>query len=228
MQSPGMDQENTDSLRIRWYGQSAFLLEHQGRRVFVDPFGDMSGLAARGLRFDYPKIEGVSADLLLVTHEHGDHNGVDAIGGDPQTIRSTAGSYDDAGVVGIASEHDDVAGTRRGPNTIFRFDFGGARIAHLGDFGQTGLRHEQRAAIGDIDILFVPVGGFATIGGGRAAEVVQELAPRLVVPMHYRTAALSFLEPPDEFLQALGAPVTETESEFDGTLDGVVLPAVPA
>jgi L-ascorbate metabolism protein UlaG (beta-lactamase superfamily) len=215
-------------MQIRWYGQSAFALRDGDTTVFIDPFDDMSGLEARGLRFDYPKIENVTADLLLVTHEHGDHNGVAAIGGEPRTIRSTAGTFDDVGVIGIASEHDDVAGTRRGPNTIFRFELGGARIAHFGDFGQTGLRREQRAALGDVDILFVPVGGFATIGGERAAELVQELAPRLVVPMHYRTAALNFLEPPDEFLNALGATVTETESAFDGALDGVVLPAVPA
>lgn len=217
-------------MQIRWYGQSAFLLESEGTRVFIDPFGDMSRLEERGLRFDYPKIEGVTADLLLVTHEHGDHNGVDAIGGDPRTIRSTAGTFDDANLVAIASEHDDAAGTKRGPNTIFRFEFGGARIAHLGDFGQAGLRHEQRAAIGDVDILFLPVGGFATIGGEAAADVVRELAPRLVVPMHYRTEALSFLDPPDEFLGVLGAAVTRADSNEIAAEEheGVVLLAVPS
>jgi L-ascorbate metabolism protein UlaG (beta-lactamase superfamily) len=215
-------------MQIRWYGQSAFLLEHDGTRVFIDPFGEMSGLEARGLRFDYPKIEGVTADLLLVTHEHGDHNGVDAIGGDPRTIRSTAGTFDD--VLAIASEHDDVAGTKRGPNTIFRVELGGARIAHLGDFGQTGLRHEQRALLGEIDILFLPVGGLATIGGEAAADVVRELAPRLVIPMHYRTEALNFLEPPDEFLAALGVDPTRVDtSELDPAQhEGVVLLAPPA
>jgi L-ascorbate metabolism protein UlaG (beta-lactamase superfamily) len=213
-------------VKISWYGQSAFALGDGHSTVFIDPFDDMSALEGRGLRFDYPRIEGVTADLLLVTHEHGDHNGVGVVGGDPRTIRSTAGTFDD--VVAIASEHDDAAGTKRGPNTIFRFELGGARIAHLGDFGQTGLRSEQRAALGHVDILFIPVGAGPTIGGERAADLVRDLGPRVVVPMHYRTEAVNFLDPPDAFLEALGAPVTRTESSFDPSAhDGVVLPAVP-
>ena len=91
-------------MRIRWFGQSAFALAGE-KNVFVDPFGDMSGAAARGLRFDYPPIVGVSADLLLVTHEHGDHNGVEAVGGDPLVLRSRAGRFDSpvGEVVGVAS-----------------------------------------------------------------------------------------------------------------------------
>jgi L-ascorbate metabolism protein UlaG (beta-lactamase superfamily) len=213
---------------IRWYGQSSFSLEDGGTTVFIDPFGDMSAAASRGLEFAYPAIEGVSADLLLVTHEHGDHNAVEVIDGEPRIIRSTTGTWDD--VVGVASEHDEVAGTQRGPNAIFVFTLGGKRICHLGDFGQPALRPEQRAAIGDVDILFVPVGGGPTIGGERAADLVRELAPDVVVPMHYRTPAINFLEPPDAFLEALGAEVTRLDaSELDPAQhSGVVLPAVPA
>ncbi len=204
-------------MRIRWFGQSAFALAGE-KNVFVDPFGDMSGAAARGLRFDYPPIVGVSADLLLVTHEHGDHNGVEAVGGDPLVLRSRAGRFDSpvGEVVGVASEHDAAAGTVRGSNTIFCFTLDGLRVCHLGDFGQAALRPEQREAIGAVDILFLPAGGGPTVGGEAAAGVVRALAPRLVVPMHYRTPALSFLDPPDAFLEALGAPVERLdESEAD-------------
>jgi L-ascorbate metabolism protein UlaG (beta-lactamase superfamily) len=196
-------------MRIRWFGQSSFLFTGSDKSVFVDPFGDMSGAAARGLQFDYPPIEHVSADLLLVTHEHADHNAVDAIGGMPVVLRSTAGRLDSplGEVVAIASEHDDAAGTLRGPNTIFCFSLDDLRVGHLGDFGQPGLRPEQREAIGEVDILVVPVGGGPTIGGGAAAELVRAVAPRLVVPMHYRTSQVNFLEPPDDFLAALGARV---------------------
>lgn len=208
-------------MQIRWYGQSAFLVDG---RVFVDPF---RRIEREGLQFDYPEIEGVRAELLLVTHEHGDHNNVGAIGGDPRTIRSTAGTFDD--VLAIASEHDDAAGTRRGPNTIFRFQVGGTTCCHFGDFGQAALRPEQRAAIGDVDVLFLPVGDGPTVGGERAAAIVHELAPRLVVPMHYRTERLNFLDPPDAFLDAVDARVTQLDgSELDADAhDGVVLLQAP-
>jgi L-ascorbate metabolism protein UlaG (beta-lactamase superfamily) len=146
-------------MRIRWFGQSAFLISAE-RTLFVDPFGVMEGLAERGMRFDYPPIEGVKADLLLVTHEHSDHNAVEVVSGSPQILRSTAGTFDSpiGEVIAVASEHDDIAGTKRGPNTIFRFALDGLRLCHFGDFGQTTLRVEQERAIGDIDVLLLPVG----------------------------------------------------------------------
>jgi L-ascorbate metabolism protein UlaG (beta-lactamase superfamily) len=225
-------------MRIRWYGQSAFLIDGGERAVFIDPFGAMEGLTARGLRFDYPAIRGAEADLLLVTHEHGDHNAVDAIAGSPQVLRSTPGTFDSplGEVVAIASEHDDLAGTMRGPNTIFCFMYDGLRVCHFGDFGQAALRSEQRQAIGEVDVLFLPVGGGPTVGGEPAAAIVRELQPRLVVPMHYRTDAVNFLDPPDTFLDALGARVERlAESElfaeqFLGSAGEptVALPAAPS
>jgi len=162
-----------------------------------------------------------------VTHEHADHNVVEAVGGSPEIVRSTAGTFETplGEVIAVASEHDDVAGTLRGSNTIFRFTLDGLRVAHLGDFGQPGLRTEQREAIGEVDVLLLPVGGGPTVGGESAAAIVRALRPRLVVPMHYRTEAVNFLEPPDEFLAALGARVervddSELEAEaFLGTAD---------
>jgi len=221
-------------VNVRWFGHSAFLLSGE-RRVAIDPFWQMAEVAAaRGLKFDYPEIHGLEADLLLVTHEHRDHNGVEAVAGSPVTIRSTAGTF--ASVIGevvaVASEHDRAAGTERGPNTIFRFTLDGLRVCHLGDFGQPALRPEQLEAIGAVDLLFVPVGDGVTLGGEGAAAVVRALRPRLAVPMHYRTEALDFLEPADAFLAALGAPVEQLEtSDFEvepllGTHDAVRV-AVP-
>jgi L-ascorbate metabolism protein UlaG (beta-lactamase superfamily) len=223
-------------MRIQWYGQSAFALTGEQQSVFIDPFADMSPLAGRGIQFDYPAIENVGADVLLVTHEHLDHNGVEAIGGDPLTLRATAGRHESpvGEVVGVASEHDPVAGTERGPNTIFVFELDGVRVAHFGDFGQTALRDEQAAAIGSVDLLFVPVGGGPTTDAAQAYEIVERLAPRWVVPMHYRTPKIGFLEPADAFLELFGADVhrasgatVETAELPDGDGPVAVVPAVP-
>lgn len=196
------------SLKITWYGQSAFFLEGKEASVFVDPFGPMPGLAARGLTFDYPAIPSLQADLLLVTHEHGDHNVIGAVE-HGHLIRSTTGTFDTpAGkVTGVASEHDEKAGTQRGPNTIFVFEVDGVRVAHFGDFGQKELRPEQKEAIGSVDVALLPVGGGPTIDGKKAAQIAREIGARWAVPMHYGTAFLNFLEPPDAFLEAIGEVV---------------------
>src|SRR6201999_4144237 len=97
------------SMQVEWYGQSAFRLTDDGTTVFIDPFDDLGAMTGRGMRWDYPAIEGVDADVLLVTHEHLDHNGVGAIGGDPAVIRALSGRHESpiGDVVGVASEHDD-------------------------------------------------------------------------------------------------------------------------
>jgi L-ascorbate metabolism protein UlaG (beta-lactamase superfamily) len=221
-------------MRIRWYGQSAFVLVNgDGSTIAIDPFGDIAAATGGKRRWDYPPVEGIEADLLLVTHEHFDHNFAEGIAGEPHTIRSTAGRFETpfGEVVAIASEHDDAAGTLRGPNTIFSFRFDGFSICHLGDFGQPALRPEQRDAIGEVDILFLPVGGGPTLGGESAAALVRELSPKVVIPMHYRTEAIDFLDPPDDFLAALGWHVDRLE-ESELTVESlgeprVVLPAAP-
>jgi L-ascorbate metabolism protein UlaG (beta-lactamase superfamily) len=210
-------------MRLRWFGQSAFLLDAPEGTVMIDPFGDVSALAGRGIRFEYPAIEGVRADLVLVTHEHFDHNAVEVVEGEPAVVRLAGTHQTPVGeVVGVACEHDPEAGTRRGPNAVFRVALDGLRVCHMGDFGQPALRPEQRAAIGTVDVLMVPVGSGPTIGGAAAAELVREVGPRLVVPMHFRTPAVNFLEPPDAFLEALGARVEHAgaEIETDALLDG--------
>jgi L-ascorbate metabolism protein UlaG (beta-lactamase superfamily) len=223
-------------MRVEWFGQSAFRLDGDGGAVAIDPFGDMSALSRdRGVHWDYPAIAGVEPDLLLITHEHRDHNAVEAIDGDPQTLRSTAGVLDSpvGPVTAVASEHDDKAGTERGPNTIFAFELDGLRVCHMGDFGQGGLREEQATAIGEIDLLFVPVGGGFTIGAQQATLLVQRLSPRWVVPMHYRTARIGFLETAQDFLSAsahvtrLDGPSFDTDALAHVDRPLVVVPAAP-
>jgi L-ascorbate metabolism protein UlaG (beta-lactamase superfamily) len=222
-------------MQVEWYGQSAFRLSTPEVTVAIDPFGDLSALTSRGMQFDYPPIEGLTAQLLLVTHEHADHNGVEAVGGDPAVLRSTAGRLPSpvGEVTAVASEHDEAAGTERGPNTIFVFELEDLRVCHFGDFGQGGLRDEQAHAIGRLDLLFIPVGGGPTIGAQQAAEIVDRLAPRWVVPMHYRTPRFELLETAEPFLELLSHVERPPASTFDTQELRVedaplaVVPAVP-
>jgi L-ascorbate metabolism protein UlaG (beta-lactamase superfamily) len=222
-------------MQVEWYGQSAFQLTTSDSTVFIDPFGDVSALSARGLQFDYPPIKDVTADVVLVTHEHLDHNAVDVIGGSPLVLRSTAGRLQSpiGEIVAVASEHDTAAGTERGPNTIFVFELDHIRVCHLGDFGQSSLREEQARAIGAVDLLFVPVGGGPTIGAESAAAIAQRLSARWVIPMHYRTPRVNFLETADTFLeqmstvQRIDATRLETDDLRDGDGSLVVVPSAP-
>jgi L-ascorbate metabolism protein UlaG (beta-lactamase superfamily) len=220
-------------MRVEWHGQAAFTLQGDDGKVFIDPFGDMTPMTeGRDLRFEYPPIDAADVDLLLVTHEHLDHNGVEAIGGDPATLRATAGTHESpiGEVVGVASEHDESAGTERGPNTIFVFELDGVRVAHFGDFGQAALRPEQREAIGEVGVLFLPAGAGPTVAHDAGAQIVRELAPRVTVVMHYGNEAVDFLEPPDGLFDALGAEVQRlegSEADLSELREGVTMFGVP-
>ena len=223
-------------MRVEWHGQSAFTLEGREATVFIDPFGPMEGLEDRGIEWKYPPIVADGIDLLLVTHEHRDHNAVEAVDGEPATIRALAGSHETpvGTVIGVSAEHDDVAGTERGHNTIFVFALDGLRIAHFGDFGQAALRPEQAEAIGAVDLVFVPVGGGPTIGGSAAAEIALSVGAKWVVPMHYRTARISFLDDEEEFAAAFARVQRFESAEFDtdeledpGSGAVAVIPASP-
>jgi L-ascorbate metabolism protein UlaG (beta-lactamase superfamily) len=222
-------------MHVEWFGQSAFALTAPDASVFIDPFGDLSPMAERGIQFDYPEISRDGVDLLLVTHEHLDHNGVEAISGEPATLRSTAGKHESpiGEVVGVASEHDEQAGTQRGPNTIFVFTLDGVRVAHFGDFGQSELRPEQAEAIGEVDMIILPVGAGPTIGAAGAKAIVERLSPKWVVPMHYRTPRIGFLETEEEFVglmdrvERLETASFETSELPSGDGPLVVVPAAP-
>jgi L-ascorbate metabolism protein UlaG (beta-lactamase superfamily) len=223
-------------MRVDWHGQSAFTLDGEAATVFIDPWGDMSAAASRGIEWKYPPIEAPAAvDLLIVTHEHSDHNGVEIVDGEPTLVRSQAGTHESplGNVVAIASEHDEVAGTERGPNTIVVFDLDGLRVAHFGDFGQAALRPEQRAHLDGIDLLFLPVGGGPTIDGPTAAGIAKDLAPSWVVPMHYKTPKINFLETEEAFVEAMPNTDRLSGSSFDtadlekGDAPLVVVPAAP-
>lgn len=166
-------------LKIQWFGQSCFLITStDGKRVLTDPFGP-------GVGYPVPSVE---ADVVLVSHSHSDHNNVSMAKGKPEVFMAI-GSRDAAGIsfLGIQSDHDDAGGAKRGKNIIFVWEMDGMRLAHLGDFGQLSLTDSQLSEIGKVDILFIPIGGTYTIDAGQAAKIIEQLSPKLIFPMHYRT-----------------------------------------
>ena len=188
---------------IYWYGQACFKLKGKGASAILDPYDpEFTGLKL-------PKD--LSADVTLVSHSHQDHNNTKAVispSGTPAMDFTRPGEYEVAGIVitGIDSFHDDKEGAERGKNTIFHLFVDGLNLVHLGDFGQTKLTEEQLAQIGEVDILMIPVGSIFTIDGKVASEIVSQLEPKVIIPMHYKIEGLKFeLDPVDNFLKEMGA-----------------------
>lgn len=160
-------------------GHASFRLRGKQATVVTDPYD--SNLV--GLKF--PK--NVEADIITVSHAHPDHNFIGNIGGTPHII-SGPGEYEIKGVsvIGIPTYHDAEDGKIRGKNTVYRIEIDGLKIAHLGDLGHV-LTSVQVDLLDGIDILLVPVGGFYTIDAAKAMQVISDIEPRIVIPMHYRT-----------------------------------------
>lgn len=180
---------------ITWYGQSCFKITGKNVIVVTDPFDAKIGLKP-------PRIE---ADIITVTHSHYDHNNTDAIKGEPIIIDGP-GEYSVKGaeIKGVPSYHDKNQGKERGLNTIYTIEVDGIKICHLGDLGQI-LSDEQIDKIGSVDILLIPVGGVYTINTEDAIEVINQIEPRIVIPMHYKVEGLNIeLDKIDKFAKEMG------------------------
>jgi L-ascorbate metabolism protein UlaG (beta-lactamase superfamily) len=182
-------------VKIKWLGHAAFLItSDSGTRLVCDPYSVGGGI-------NYNPID-VSADIVTVSHQHGDHNDVAAVKGSP-TIVDSPGTGTASGVEfhGVASFHDKSGGKERGTNVIFCFRIDGVRVCHLGDLGHP-LEKGQVTEIGSVDIVLVPVGGFYTIDAREATKVCDQLKPRIVIPMHFKVKQCSYpIAGIDEFLK---------------------------
>ncbi len=185
-------------MKITWHGQSCFKIVTKDTTIITDPFSKDIGLKP-------PHYE---ANIVTISHDHYDHNNVSALRGEPFVIKG-AGEYElrDIVILGINSFHDQKEGKERGPNTIYVIEAeDNMRICHLGDLGQKELTDEQIDAIGDIDILMIPVGGVYTIDSEEAANIINAIEPKIVIPMHYKIPGLNIkLGEIDDFLKEMGA-----------------------
>ena len=183
-------------MTISWYGQSCFRLEGKDVSVLIDPFSKDLGL----------KTPRLNDNIFLLTHEHFDHNNLEGVSPEAFVIRGP-GEYETKGIFvhGISSFHDNMEGKERGLNTIYVVNFEDMNICHLGDLGQTKLTEEQVEAIGNIDILMLPVGGNYTVDGQQAAEIVSQIEPKVIIPMHYKIDGLKVdLDDNKKFLKSVG------------------------
>ena len=182
-------------MKIKWLGHACFLINSGGGlRVITDPYAVGGGI-------DYSPIKEI-ADVVVVSHDHGDHNNVSAVQGKPEVVKGS-GTKIAKGIrfKGVATSHDASQGQQRGTNTVFCFTIDDIELCHLGDLGHL-LSPGQVADIGVVDILFVPVGGFFTIDAPVASQVCDQLKPKIVIPMHFKTPKCAYpIAGVDDFLE---------------------------
>lgn len=194
-------------MQIIWHGQSCFQIIARREKnnqvlIVIDPFSEEIGLRV-------PKLE---ADILLVTHQHRDHNNIKAVSGDPFLIEGP-GEYEikEVALQGIPAWHDNLLGKERGVNTIYTIEIEGMRLCHLGDLGQKELTADQLEKIGEVDILMIPVGGIYTISSKEAPKIMAQIEPKIIIPMHYQVPKLKIkLDGLDKFLKTMGIKSIES------------------
>lgn len=191
---------------ITWLGHSCFKLQDKvgadGVTLITDPYSKETGL----------KLPSLEADLVTVSHDHKDHNNVSAVKGNPRII-DCAGEYDVKGIFveGVDSFHDEAKGKERGGNVIYRMEIDDISVVHLGDLAHTLDDSELEKLVGT-DILLIPVGGHFTLDAKKAVEVISQIEPRMVIPMHYRHPDVKIeLDDLEKFIKEIGVVPTYEE-----------------
>lgn len=202
--------------KITWAGQSYFQIsvsnsKDHSANIVIDPFDETIGL----------KAPSFPADILLITHDHPDHNNVKTVKGEPFLITGP-GEYEIKGVFveGIPGFHDDAEGKKRGEITIYTIETEGMKFCHLGDLGQKQLTGEQLEKIGPVDVLMIPVGGVYTISSEDAPKIISQIEPKIVIPMHYQLPKLKLkLDGVNKFLKAMGEGSIQPQDKFSVKLN---------
>jgi L-ascorbate metabolism protein UlaG (beta-lactamase superfamily) len=181
-------------MEITWLGHSCFLIEGKEETIITDPCHPDLGY----------NLHEPEADIVTLSHLHRGHSYVEGVANSPRQI-GRPGEYEIGGtfITGIGSFHDDKKGEMRGRNTIYIIEMDGVTLCHLGDLGHA-LDSHLVEEIGDVGVLFLPVGEVSTIPVSTAVEIVRQLEPAIVVPMHYKTKAFTGnLSPVDKFLDEM-------------------------
>jgi L-ascorbate metabolism protein UlaG (beta-lactamase superfamily) len=196
-------------MKVKWLGHASFLITSEaGTKIITDPYNVGSGLSYGEIR--------EAADIVTVSHEHGDHNNVAVVKGSPQVVKG-AGAKEAKGIKfkGVSTYHDEAQGGQRGPNTVFCFEVDGLKVCHLGDLGHA-LSDKDVAEVGKVDILLVPVGGFFTIDARVATAVSGKLAPKVIIPMHFKNDKLAYpIAAVDDFIKGKSGVTQPNASEVE-------------
>ena len=182
-------------MEIRWLGHACFRIKGRQTTVITDPYSPNLGYS----------LGKATANIVTVSHQHPGHSYTDGVGGNPRKVTGP-GEYEigDVIIIGIATFHDNSGGSQRGKNTVYLIEVDEVSVCHLGDLGHI-LTNEQVEELGEVDVLLLPVGGLSTINAAMAAQIVRQLEPKVVIPMHYQTqTVVRKLEPVDKFLKEMG------------------------
>ena len=206
-------------MEISWLGHSCFHLRGKSVTLITDPFSPQAGSSSEGA----PRLGKVSASIVTFSHNHPEHNYVVGIEGNPRIVRGP-GEYEisDVLITGVASYRDNERGKQLGRNTIYIIHMDDVVVCHLGDLGHT-LQEEQLEEVADADVLLVPIGGKHTINAAQAAEVISQVEPRIVVPMHYSAAAEGTPDSLDKFCREMGIETVHRQAKL--TIARTTLPA---
>ncbi len=168
-------------MEISWLGHSCFQLRSKNATVVTDPFPPSQGATEQS------RLNKIHATIVTVSNTHPEHSYSEGVGGKPRIVRGP-GEYEisDVLITGVASYHDDQNGKIHGRNTIYVIHIDELVVCHLGTLGHP-LQEEQLEEVADADVLFVPIGGDMTLNATQAAEVISQVEPRIVIPMHYQS-----------------------------------------
>lgn len=190
-------------MKIKWLGHSTFQIKSNASLV-MDPYGPEIG--------ELPK--GLTADVVTISHNHYDHNFSQGVVGNPKIINQTGDfNIDGFEIKGVPTKHDNEGGNKRGNNIVYCVAAEGLKLCHLGDLGHA-LTEQQLQEIGKIDVLMVPVGGYYTIDAKTAVQVVNQIKPKLVLPMHYKPENSSISLPiagVEQFNKLLGWDIVKVD-----------------